>query len=109
MIQSMMQTTSQTSARLASEFGPVLLAATPFGGMDAPIAAARWYAAHEQRELRVVAALDNGETRGGPETSAPVPLDCRDMRRRMLAEQLRRELTQHGLNDDAAVEVLDGH
>src|SRR4051812_44350945 len=100
MIQSMMHTASQTRARLASEDGPVLLAATPFGGMDAPIAAARWYAAHEQRDLRVVATLEKAEAREEPGMSAPVPLDCRDMRRRMLAEQLRRELTQHGLDDD---------
>jgi nucleotide-binding universal stress UspA family protein len=107
MIRTTMQMTPRTSARELSEDGPVLLAATPFGGMDAPIAAARWYAAHEQRDLRVVAALERAESRAGPAVRTPAPLDCQDSRRRMLAEQLRRELTQHGLDEDAPVQVLD--
>ena len=107
MIRTTMLMTPRTSAREASEAGPILLAATPFGGMDAPIAAARWYAAHEQRDLRVVAALERAESRVRPAARAPVPFDCQDSRRRMLAEQLRRELTRHGLDEDAPVDVLD--
>jgi nucleotide-binding universal stress UspA family protein len=107
MIRTAMQMTSITSARDASEDGPVLLAATPFGGMDAPIAAARWYAAHEQRDLRVVAALEREEPRATAAAQPPLPLDCGDMRRRMLIEQLRRELMQHGLDEDAPVQLLD--
>jgi nucleotide-binding universal stress UspA family protein len=106
MIRTTIQMTPRTSTRQASEHGPVLLAATPFGGMDAPIAAARWYATHEQRDLRVVAVMPREEDRVGA-VRRPLPTDCHDMRRRMLAEQLRRELSQHGLDEDAPLDVLE--
>ena len=108
MTQSSMQTMPRTSARQSSESGPILLVATPFGEMDAPIAAARWYAAHEQRSVRVVATLEREEIRTGATDGPVVPSDCRDVRCRMLAQQLRRELAQHGLDEDEPVCVLSG-
>jgi nucleotide-binding universal stress UspA family protein len=54
-----MQAMPRNRARLSSEGGPVLLAATPYGGISAPIGVARWLAAHEERELRVVMVLED--------------------------------------------------
>jgi len=108
MTQTSKQTMPRTSMRPTTEQGPVLLVATPFGGMDAPIAAARWYAAHEERTLRVVATLEREENRAGAAPDQPVPADCREVRCRMIADQLRRELAQHGLKEDESVHVFAG-
>jgi nucleotide-binding universal stress UspA family protein len=64
MSQLSMQSVSRPRARHASESGPVVLAAAPVGAMDAPIAVARWLAALEERDLRVVTALEGEGTRG---------------------------------------------
>lgn len=108
MIQTTMQMMPRARARYASGRGPILLAASPFGAMDAPIAAACWVAAHEQRHLSVVATLEREETRTTSAALPSIPLECGDVRRGMAADRLRRELTQHGLDDDAPVDVLDG-
>ena len=49
-----MQLRTRRETRALAHDGPVLLATKPFNGLDAPLAVARWLAAREDRELRVV-------------------------------------------------------
>jgi nucleotide-binding universal stress UspA family protein len=92
-----------------SQDGPVLLATKPFGGLDAPLAVARWLAAREERELRVVSVLESSD---GPAVAAGVPhlaaQHC-DEERTALAAQIRQELWFKGNGADVPqVEVLAG-
>ena len=43
------------------EEGPVVLAAKPFEGSEAPIAVARWLAQREDRELHIVSVLEKND------------------------------------------------
>jgi nucleotide-binding universal stress UspA family protein len=88
--------------------GPVLLATKPFGGLDAPLAVARWLAAREDRELRVVSVLEPNE---GVGTASVPPLPSRyyEDERTALAAQIRRELAgDDAASDRAKVDVLQG-
>jgi nucleotide-binding universal stress UspA family protein len=87
--------------------GPVLLATKPFGGLDAPLAVARWIAAREDRELRVVSVLEPDEGIG---TASVPPLTSRyyDNERTALAAQIRRELGDDAAAARAKVDVLQG-
>jgi nucleotide-binding universal stress UspA family protein len=56
------QATSRHTAETSSQVGPVLLAIRSFTGLHAPLAVARWLAAREERELRVVSVLEHDDT-----------------------------------------------
>ena len=107
----MPSTTMQPRSRLtgaSGQEGPVLLATKPFNGLDAPVAVARWIAAREDRELRVVSVLEPVDTTF-PAGLAPLPSRCRDDERAALAAQIRLELESKGaLSERLHVDVLHG-
>lgn len=104
-----MRSAPRRSSAGTSQDGPVLLATKPFGGLDAPLAVARWLAAREERELRVVSVLEQS----GPVAVAagvpPLPAHYFDEERTALAAQIRQELWFKGNSRDVPkVEVLAG-
>ena len=101
-------TPRRTSAG-TSQDGPVLLATKPFGGLDAPLAVARWLAAREERELRVVSVLDQNDTASIVAGVPPLSMEYHDQERSALAAQIRQELSLGGgAGETAQVEVLEG-
>ncbi|MEO6527566.1 MAG: universal stress protein [Gemmatimonadaceae bacterium] len=92
-----------------SQDGPVLLATKPFGGLDAPLAVARWLAAREERELRVVSVIESND---GAAVAPDVPYFAAqrsEEERTALAAEIRQELWLKGNGGDVPqVEVLEG-
>jgi nucleotide-binding universal stress UspA family protein len=104
---SMQQRPRHETGALVQE-GPVLLATKPFNGLDAPLAVARWLAAREERELRVVSVLEpiEGIVMG---REPPLPSRYYGGERRALAAQIRRELEADDAGPDLLrVDVLEG-
>ncbi|MDB4882563.1 MAG: UspA protein [Gemmatimonadetes bacterium] len=75
-----------------SQDGPVLLATKPSGGLDAPLAVARWLATREERELRVVSVLERNDATSVVAGDPHLPLQFFDEERSTLAAQIQQEL-----------------
>src|SRR5205823_6506817 len=92
-----------------SQDGPVLLATKPFGGLQAPLAVARWLARREERELRVVSVLEQNDTMAIAAGVPPLEAQYHDDERTALALELRGVLTTGGRGAEVShVDVLDG-
>jgi len=104
-----MQPAPRRSSAGASQEGPVLLAAKPFSGIDAPVAVARWLAAREERELRVISVLEHNDAVAIAAGVPPLPLSYYDAERDAVAAQIRRELTSFSVGEESpTVDVVDG-
>ncbi|MEO8561309.1 MAG: universal stress protein [bacterium] len=87
----------------------MLLAAKPFSGLNAPLAVARWLAAREERELRVVSVLEHSDAVVVAAGIPPMPERYYDEEREALTAQIRRELTAVGEDTEAVqIDVVEG-
>ena len=90
--------------------GPVLLATKPFGGLDAPLAVARWLAAREDRELHVVSVLERNDAVALDAGIPPLPVQYYHQERTALAAQIRQELGADPVGSTTPrIDVLEGH
>ena len=109
MTATIMHTAPRRSSAETTQDGPVLLAAKPMGTLGAPFAAARWLAAREDRELRVVTVL---EPHVAVADAAGIPLMPREYfeeERTTVALHLCHELQVRGtIRDVSQIEVLEG-
>ena len=104
-----MQSAPRRSSAGTSQDGPVLLATKPFGGQDAPLAVARWLAAREERELRVVSVLESNDAIAVAAGIPPLPAQFYTAERTALAAQMRQELWFKGNSHEVPqVDVLEG-
>jgi len=104
-----MHSAPRRSTGVPSQEGPVLLATKPFNGLDAPLGVARWLAAREERELRVVSVLEHTDALAIAAGVPPLPIGYYDDERVALAAQIRRELTPFGNTGlEPKVDVVDG-
>jgi len=100
---------SRRGAAGTSQQGPVLLATKPFGGLESPLAVARWLAAREERELHVVSVLDQNDTVSIVAGVPPLSMEHHDRERGALAAQIRQELSLGGgTGETVQVDVLEG-
>ena len=89
--------------------GPVLLATKPFGGLDAPLAVARWLATREERELHVVSVLEPTDSLALAAGIPPLPAQFYDEERETLLARIHESLSTGGRGADVAhAAVLEG-
>ena len=85
------------------------MATKPLGGLDAPLAVARWLASREERQLHEVAVLEPNDGHAGAAGLPPLPAQYYDEERAALAESIKRELVLHQSGaEDPRVDVLSG-
>lgn len=102
-------TPSGPAWRAGSQEGPVLLAAKPLNGRNAPLAVARWLARREDRDLEVVAVMHQRETLALAGAMTAIPAPYFDDERRDMSARMQAELAPEA--EDGArlhVAVLDG-
>ncbi len=103
------QATPRHTSGTSSQEGPVLLASRSFTGLHAPLAVARWLAAREERELRVVTVLEHDEMVAAIE-DVPSLAERDDIEEQETrAARITRALTPcDGHGEPPLVEILDG-
>src|SRR5918993_349796 len=109
MTQTMMQYTPRRASTGTAQDGPVLLATKPFGKLGAPLAVARWLAAREERELRLVTVLEPNDFVANAAGVPLLPRQYFDEERTTLAAHIRAELLSHcTFRRIPEIEVLQG-
>ncbi len=89
--------------------GPVVLAAKPFDGSEAPLAVARWLAQREERELHLVSVLERYDNIAVAAGAPMLPPQYYDEERTAIAERMQDQLANRVKTDTHfRVDVIDG-
>jgi nucleotide-binding universal stress UspA family protein len=93
----------------SAQDGPVLLATKPFGGLDAPLAVARWLATREERELHVLSVLEQTDSLAIAAGIPPLPAQFHDEERATLSARIHEWIATGGRGADVShATVLEG-
>src|SRR5258708_4805008 len=97
-----------SGARPATE-GPIVLAAKPFDGTEAPLAVARWLAEREDRALHVVSVLEHHDSLSLAAGVPTLPPAYYEEERSAIASRMDAEIRASSREDvEFRVDVLDG-
>lgn len=98
-----------TSGARPAEEGPIVLAAKPFDGTEAPLAVARWLAQREDRALHVVSVLERNDSFALAAGVPPLPPGYYEEERSAIAARIEMEIRSSSHeNLDLRIDVLDG-